>query len=154
MLRQSQKNSLDSFQVHPQYADIETRANNFTTSIHELNNLNITDKNILTLYESDARSEVEPTISNVAILYEQAGVVFNESVRKRFDEVESFHRQLTSNRKQFLISEIERLRRQIDERTTLIRDMTAQRAELLAVLETHRSSYRIHSAPTASYCRS
>ena len=131
------KANLDSFRVHDQYAEIEQQANALTGEIHALSNQNVADREILALYETSMRSEAEPTLSDVETLYQEAGVVFPSGIRRRLDEVATFHRQLTDNRRQFLAAEVDRLRHDIQARTDKIKEMTNQRAEYLNILNTY-----------------
>ena len=128
--------SLRSFQVHPQYHDIERRANELTRLIHDEANANLTESRLLDFYRSGL-DEREPASSDVAQVYEEAGVSLPGVVRKRLEEVQAFHRQLVQNRRGFLATEIEKLGRNIAAREELIRQRTSERAELMSILETH-----------------
>jgi uncharacterized protein YydD (DUF2326 family) len=57
------RQQLDSFQVHPQYKDIEQQANVLTKEIHQLSNANMSDRQILDLYKETINTEQtqEPT---------------------------------------------------------------------------------------------
>ena len=131
------KANLDSFRVHEQYAEIEQQANALTGAIHALSNQNVADHEILALYETNMKSEAEPSLSDVEAVYQEAGVVFPSGIRRRFDEVTAFHRQLTDNRRQFLAAEVDRLRHDIQARTDRIKETTRQRAEYLTILSTY-----------------
>jgi len=131
------KASLDSFRVHEQYTEIEQQANALTGEIHALSNQNVADREILALYETSMRSEAEPPLSDVEAVYQEAGVVFPAAIRRRLDEVATFHRQLTDNRRQFLAAEVERLRQDIQTRNDTLKAKTNQRAEYLTILRTY-----------------
>ena len=47
-------------------------------------------------------------------VYEEAGVFFPATSRKRLEDVKEFHRTLIDNRRRFLSSEITRLRQSIE----------------------------------------
>jgi len=131
------KANLEAFQVHPQYQAIEHRANSLTREIHDMSNQNIVERGILTLYESSMREEVAPESRNVEAMYKEIGIVLPSLVRKRLEEVEAFHLQLTENRRQFLATEISRLHQSIEDRNSEMLAKNAQRAELMVVLRTH-----------------
>lgn len=131
------KASLDAFRVHEQYAEIEQQANALTGAIHAMSNENVADREILSLYETTMRSETEPSLSDVEAVYQEAGIVFPDGIRRRLDEVTTFHRQLTDNRRQFLAAEVDRLRHAILARNDRIKETTNQRAEYLVILNTY-----------------
>jgi uncharacterized protein YydD (DUF2326 family) len=129
--------ALDSFQVHPQYRDIERRANRLTHDLHHLANENVTDSQILESYRSTIHEERDPSEEDVAALYRDAGVVLPEAVRRRLAEVQAFHSQVVQNRRAFLTEEISRLERAIELRSVTSSDLSRERAELLQILKTH-----------------
>lgn len=129
--------ALDSFKVHPQYELIQETANRLTTEIHMLANRNVSDRRRLTRYEESIKEENPPATTSLERLYEESGLVFPDAVKRSLDEARNFHRQIVSNRSDFLEAEIKRIRQAIAERETQIKDMTEQRAEVLQVLKTH-----------------
>jgi len=128
---------LATFRVHPQYQDIETETTVLTSSIHALSNENLGDRRMLEFYESGLREEQPATEDSVATLYQEAGVVLPAMVRKRLEDVRSFHQQVVSNRREFLRREIERLRQAIAARDDQIGGLIKRRADLLSILRTH-----------------
>ena len=128
---------LASFNVHPQYREIESEATAFTTTIHALNNENLVDRRMLELYESSLHGEEPASDGSVATLYEEAGLTLPDMVRKRLDDVRSFHQEVVKNRREFLRREIERRARALAGRDEEIRGLTGRRGELLVVLRTH-----------------
>lgn len=129
--------ALRTFKVHPQYRDLEARASDLTATIHGLNNENISDLNLLSHYRSSIQEHVEPPADDVIQLYEEAGTVLPELVRRRLEEVKEFHTQLVGNRRKFLAAEVDRLQAGVQEREARIRVITEERASLLAILNEH-----------------
>lgn len=129
--------ALETFKVHPQYESIQDDANRLTTEIHDLVNQNVMDRRRLTQYEESVKQENPPTTTSLERLYEESGVVFPDAVKRTLDEAREFHRQIVSNRSEFLESEIGRIRKTIKEREARIKDLTEERAEVLKVLQTH-----------------
>ena len=132
-----EQEELTSFKVHPQYKKIEDEANELTAKNHEMVNFNITDKRMLEYYEGSLKEESEAKPEAVTKMYEEAGVILPKALTKRIDDVLAFHKQVVTNRKEFLILEIERLKKDIAEREQQINNFTASRAELLKILQTH-----------------
>jgi uncharacterized protein YydD (DUF2326 family) len=131
------KQTLSNFRVAPQYHELEANANRLTAEIHEATNNNIADQKILEFYQSSLEAENEPSPDDVTHIYESVGIELPGLVVRRLEEVEIFHRRLIENRRDFLSTEIERIRRDVSSRERLIREKTEQRASLLEVLQTH-----------------
>ncbi|QKQ75981.1 ABC-three component system protein [Nostoc sp. TCL240-02] len=131
------KETLNNFRVAPQYHELEATVNRLTSQIHEATNKNIIEQKLLEFYQSSLDSEDEPRPEDVVRIYENAGIELPGLVIRRLEEVETFHSRLIQNRRDFLASEIKRLRREIGSRKSFIREKTEDRAELLEVLKTH-----------------
>lgn len=131
------KETLNNFRVAEQYHELEARVNLLTSQIHEATNKNITDQKLLEFYQSSLKSEDEPRPDDIVRIYENAGIELPGLVIRRLEEVEIFHRRLIENRREFLGTEIKRLRRDIVSRENFIREKSNERAELLEVLKTH-----------------
>jgi len=128
---------LVEFRVHPQYEDISRQANSYTEKIHKLTNENVTDERLVQLYQETLIDEKPPQSEDVSLIYEKAGIELPGLVKKRIDDVLNFHTTLIRNRKSFLATEIQRLNKAVQDRTTRIAEGTAQRAELMQILSTH-----------------
>jgi len=137
-VRQSQE-QLRSFRVHPQYDTIESEANGLTREIHELTNAIIADTRLLEFYQASMRDEQAPSPDRVLELYEEAGATLPELVRKRLEDIQTFHRTIIDNRRRFLTVELERLQRTNTIRRDSVRQKSDQRAALLGILETHKA---------------
>ncbi|MFI3137753.1 MAG: DUF2326 domain-containing protein [Methylococcaceae bacterium] len=135
------RQQLDSFQVHPQYKDIEQKANTLTKEIHQLSNANMSDRQILDLYKETINTEQaqEPTFESIEQLYKEASVILAEGIARQLSDLQQFHVQLIENRKQFLSEEIKVITQKIQEREQVIIVKTNKRAELLKILQTHRA---------------
>ncbi len=131
------KETLSNFRVYPQYHELEETANRLTTEIHQATNNNFTDQKLLEFYQFSLEAEHEPSPNDVVGIYESVGVELPGLAIRRLEEVEVFHRKLIENRREFLSTEIQRIRRAISSRERLIREKTEERASLLEVLQTH-----------------
>ena len=132
-----EKGNLDDFKVHPQYHQIEENANRLTKAIHEYVNQNIDDKRLLEHYESSLKEEVDAQPEKVTKIYEEAGLVLPNNVTKKINEVLSFHKRVVLNRKEFLSSEIERLKQKIVQREEQTKVFSSKRVELMLTLRSH-----------------
>lgn len=125
------------FKVHPQYKKIEDEANELTNKIHDYVNQNISDKGLLEHYEKSIQGEKEAKTESVTKLYEEAGVIFPNTVIQKLDTVLNFHKQVVINRRNFLLLEIERIKGNIESRKQQIQKLNEERAELMQLLRTH-----------------
>jgi len=128
---------LNSFKVHPQYSEIESNANDLTQKLHELINENIIDNNLLNHYEKSLTDEVDANPESVVKIYSEAGLHFSENITKKINDVMNFHRQVVYNRRDFLRSEIDRLKREINSRARMKEELSAKRSELMLILKNH-----------------
>ena len=132
-----QSESLRSFRVHPQYAQIEQNANELTARIQQMSNANIADDRILDLYKSSLEDDPDPGIDQLLELYAEVNVTMPETVRRRLEEVQDFHRQIVSNRRTYLQSEIQRIESARSQRALELQADVERRAQLLEILRTH-----------------
>jgi len=130
---------LETFEVHPQYREIEIKANELTNEIHNLVNSNIVDVRLLEHYELSLVEEKKVENDSVIRLYQEAGIVLPEMVKKRIEDVITFHSQVISNRKDFLAIEISRLKKVITVRKQKIEELSGLRAGHMQVLKKHKA---------------
>lgn len=128
---------LQSFKVHPQYAKIREEADALTKGIHELVDANTIDSRLVGLYEKSLVEEQPPAEESVDRVYQDAGVALPGVTLRRLEEVHQFHKTIVQNRRAFLATEIERLKREIAKRDRVIQQKTEKRASLMEILRTH-----------------
>ena len=132
-----QSESLRSFRVHPRYREIEQEANDLTSSIHQLSNANMADGRLADLYRGSLEDYQDPDHQEVLETYQSVGITMPDLVRRRLDEVQNFHRQILTNRRAYLQSEIQRIASNISQRELQIRAEADRRVQLFEVLQTH-----------------
>jgi len=128
-----------NFKVHKQYREIEERANQLTGEIHNIANQIILDKQILKAYYNSISDENDVPIDSVKKIYEQAGLFFPDNLKVRLNKVIDFHKQIISNRRDYLKNEIERIKRDIGFQESKLEDLVKKRADLLKILEKNRA---------------
>ena len=128
---------LRSFRVHAQYAEIEQTVNELTSQIQQMSNANIADGRLLDLYHSSLEDDQDPGADELLAVYQEVGITMPDMVRRRLDEVQDFHRQIVSNRRTYLQSEIQRIESGRSQRTLELQSGIEKRAQLLEVLQTH-----------------
>lgn len=134
---QLERTQLDTFLVHEQYTSIENRANELTREIHEFENENVIDAQILEGYKRSIADEVPPSADELLKVYNEAKVVLPDSIKKRFEDVQEFHTNLVKNRRRFLESEIDRLTKAIESRRALTTERSVEKSEYMEILQTH-----------------
>jgi uncharacterized protein YydD (DUF2326 family) len=134
---QQQSESLQSFRVHPRYIEIEQEANELTSTIQQLSNANLADGRLVDLYRSSLEDDQDPITDDILGVYQEVGVTMPDTVRRRLEEVQDFHRQIVANRRAYIQSEIQRIENRRSQRDIEIRADIDKRAELLAVLQTY-----------------
>lgn len=97
---------LENFEVVPEYKALEREANDITSEIDALNVENVVDGDLLQQLRASLNEEDAPDLGDVTKLYAEAGVVLPDMVRRRFEEVERFHRTIIENRRAHLNAEI------------------------------------------------
>ena len=129
------KEQLNSFKVVPEYEKLEQEASSLTRDISELNNQNYIDREVLLSLNATLNSEPIPDKKNLQQMYQEAGVILPELVKKRFEEVESFHAALIENRKSHLKSEIDAAEKRIKERDKEKIKYDIRRAQIMSILQ-------------------
>lgn len=132
------KEQLESFRVHPQYAEITKEAGAFTEQIHKIVNDIAIKKQLLENYKKSVASEENDIgYTDIERIYSEAGVDFTFSLKKKLDEVVNFHNAIIENRKNYLYGEIEKIRNDIIQQETELKEISDKRAILLEILDKH-----------------
>ncbi|MDQ4418837.1 DUF2326 domain-containing protein [Sphingobium sp. DEHP117] len=129
--------ALKTFQVLPQYREIEREANKLTEEIHQLVNANITDQRRADRYRALTAEEAAPAGDKLEALYQEAGVALPNAVKRTLDEAREFNQAIIKNRQQFIAKEIAELTAITAKNEGRIEDLTNRRAGLLMTLQGH-----------------
>jgi len=127
---------LSSFRVLPEYHDLEKEASRLTRDINELTNQNALDRQLVTELEKAIASEIPPPITNLAEVYQEAGVVLPITVLRRFEDVKRFHESVINNRKTNLQQETTDAAQRISRNESAQSQMVERRAEIMTLLRT------------------
>jgi uncharacterized protein YydD (DUF2326 family) len=111
------------FEVIPEFERLKARADEITSQIDQLSRQDEVD----TRNEADIRDSLErerlPSDDYLATAFTELGVALPNEVKRRYDDVERFHRVIAENRHRFLKDELReteaRLRRRREERREL-----------------------------------
>lgn len=128
------RQQLASFEVVPEYKELEREANAITREIDALNVDNVMDGDLLQQLRASLGEEDAPDLGDVTKLYAEAGVVLPNMVRRRFDEVERFHRSIIENRRAHLNAEIASAEARVAERDQHTAERDRRRRQIMSVL--------------------
>jgi uncharacterized protein YydD (DUF2326 family) len=134
---QKLEQQLTTFKVHPQYYEVQKQADTLTNEIHKLVNNNTLNKQILSKYEESFIEENDVSLEEVEKTYKEAGFVFEANLKRSLENVLSFHKEIVSNRREYLQTEIIRLKSEIEAQEHQIEFLSNKRSELLNILKTH-----------------
>jgi uncharacterized protein YydD (DUF2326 family) len=133
----NRKDELSSFQLLPQYRELELEADELTRDLAELANANAIDLAAIGDLERSLQAEAPPPPEDLRRLYEEAGVVLPGLALKRYEDVQSFHESVIRNRRDYLTGELEALRQRVDKREQQQLRMDERRAAILTALDGH-----------------
>jgi uncharacterized protein YydD (DUF2326 family) len=128
------REQLESFQVVPQYKELEREANDITHAIDSRNIENVLDGDLVRQLRSSLEDERTPDLNDVTNVYAEVGVIMPDLIKRRFDEVEKFHRTILENRRSHLASEISSAEMRIAERDRLNLEQDRRRQQIMGAL--------------------
>lgn len=128
------KSGVASFQVVEQYHALEREATNLTQRLAGLADDNILDRRYLADLEAASVDEIPPAPTDLDALYQEAGILLPDLVKKRFSEVTIFHESVVRNRRAYLRSEIEAATMRIAQRDEEKKQVDARRSEVMGIL--------------------
>lgn len=128
---------VSGFQIVEDPQGLIARADRLTEELKELRNESVVDRRMIELYKESMESSDEDSVasSDVADLYGEMQRAFTAEALRSFDAVAAFHEKLMGNRRRFLSAELERLHEQQTERDERIKEISARRNSILAVLD-------------------
>ncbi|WP_275100170.1 ABC-three component system protein [Sedimenticola hydrogenitrophicus] len=131
------RTSLTSFRVLPEYQEKEARTSEISKRLAELSAQDTYDKEWLGQLERAVAEELEPDFSRLERLFGEAVVELPDLVKKRFDEVEEFHRSVITNRREHLKQEMAETYTRIGARLREKGELDNERSEILSLLQSH-----------------
>jgi uncharacterized protein YydD (DUF2326 family) len=126
--------TIDLFQLSKQYQVEESKADELTASIKELWFLNNTDRQKIEQYVSSFNNQTAINTNKVHSLYAEFNEILADKLKRSLDEVVTFRKELSKSRKEFLASEISKLKDSISQREKQISKMELERGEVYKFL--------------------
>jgi uncharacterized protein YydD (DUF2326 family) len=131
------KEHVSSFQVLPEYRNLENEASQLTREMGALADENTIDRQLLSELQASFSYEADPSVNDLARLYQEAGVVLSETVVRRFEDVKQFHESIIENRKSYLHSEVVTAEQRIKAREERMATINKRLATIMAILQSH-----------------
>lgn len=128
---------LSDFRVLPQYAELESEADQLTSQINDLSNANVIDAATIRDLETAMRSEAPPPIDELESIYAEAGVSLPGLAIKRYDEVRTFHESVIRNRRDYLAGELDAAKQRVVAREQEKQRFDERRAKVMNILKSH-----------------
>jgi len=128
---------VETFQVLPEYRELEVESAGLTRQLNELANANTIDFSALRDLEGALVSEVPPDHEDLQAIYQEAGIVLPGLVKRRYEDVKSFHESVVRNRRDYLSSELEAAKLRIEQRDSKKAQLDQRRGEILGILRSH-----------------
>ncbi len=132
-----ESDAIKSFNVHPQYKELQEQADRLTGEMHDLTNKALLLRRKQERYEKTVAEEKTPDTSSVEKLFSEVGIYFADNIKRSLEEAKGFHKAIVQNRKHFLETEIVQLKNALSSNEENIEATSGKRAELLQLLETH-----------------
>ena len=131
------KEEVAQFRVHSQYRKLETEVDELTQRSGELANDNIIDLAVIRDLEAALESETPPELTDLETVYNEAGIALPGIVRKRYEDVRSFHESVVRNRRDYLADELEAARTRIESRNREKVGFDERRSKIMGILKSY-----------------
>lgn len=132
------RENLQSYQVLPEYEQLEQEASALTRELGNLHDENSVDNQLLQdLRDAISSEETTQNTTEISHLYSEVGILLPELVKKRVDEVHAFHSSIIQNRRNYLSSEILAAEQRVLRRNQDILKKEARKSDLLKILMSH-----------------
>jgi uncharacterized protein YydD (DUF2326 family) len=131
------QDQVGQFRVLPEYHELEMEASQLTRELNNLANANTLDITSIRDLEIALATEEPPCLDDLEIIYKDAGVTLPGLVKKRYEEVRSFHESVIRNRRDYLGGELEAAKTRIEVRNQQKARLDGRRAEVMAILKSH-----------------
>lgn len=128
---------IEGFQVLPEYRELELESDKLTQELNELVNANTLDLSLMRDLQEALASEVPPDHRHLQAVYEEAGIALPGLVKRRYEDVQTFHDSVIRNRKDYLSGEYDAAKQRIQMRDRKKAQLDQRRAEILGILKSH-----------------
>lgn len=132
--------NLNNFKVANDYYEVQIEADKIERKLFQLNNKIILLENNVSSIENSLK--VEPSKDNlneIQKVYEEANVHFSNALTKTLSDLESFYEKLVANRKRRLLEQKNKLKLEIDKKSTASQKLQKEFDDLMKYLGDHEA---------------
>ncbi|WP_331768181.1 ABC-three component system protein [Embleya sp. NBC_00896] len=122
------------FQIVPQYEHVKNQADEIARAIKQLAQDDVIDQNNLEELHKAVTETADVETDYLESVYRELGIILNDQVRRRFEDVQTFHHSVVRNRRRFLDDEITELTQRLETRRTERARLGEEQAHLLRTL--------------------
>lgn len=137
-VQEGQSNELrqrvDSFEVLPQYRELEAEASGLARQIGTLADGNTIDLRFINELQAALADEAAPSEQDLQALYSEIGLILPDRVLRRFNEVRAFHESVIANRRLYLSGELAAAQARLDNREREKQAADERRRQIMAIL--------------------
>ncbi len=112
------------------------KANELTKVINKLSFENFSNQKKIDTYKESLSNNLSIRLSTVEKIYNDFQELLGTKIRKELEDVVKFRKNLVASRKDFILEEIEKLNKEIENNKLKIDDLDNQRAEIFRILST------------------
>jgi uncharacterized protein YydD (DUF2326 family) len=129
------KISISEFKVAEDYDSIKKEADKISFELRKFKNRRTVIFNAINNIKKSLDIKPDIKAKDIQKLYEEANIVLNDTIKRRFEDVEEFNKKLIGNRQARLIEEKKRFEQQLSEIEGIIRLLGKQENERLYLLK-------------------
>ncbi|WKZ69974.1 MAG: DUF2326 domain-containing protein [Melioribacteraceae bacterium] len=112
------------------------KANELTKTINKLSFENFSHQKKIDTYKESLSNNLSIRLSTVENIYNDFQELLGTKIRKELEEVVKFRKNLISSRKDFILEEIDKLNKEIENNKFKIDELDNQRADIFRILST------------------
>jgi len=112
------------------------KANELTKTINKLSFENFSHQKKIDTYKESLSNNLSIRLSTVENIYNDFQELLGTKIRKELEEVVKFRKNLISSRKDFILEEIDKLKKEIENNKFKIDELDNQRADIFRILST------------------
>jgi len=127
--------NISNFKVAEDYDSIKKEADEISLNLSQLKNRRTVILGAINNIKRSLEIKSDLKARDIKKLYEEANVLLNDSIKKRFEDVENFNRKLLTNRQARLLEERKQFEKQLSEMESKIQKLGQLEDEKLYLLK-------------------
>ncbi|MDM8520922.1 DUF2326 domain-containing protein [Anaerolineales bacterium HSG6] len=129
--------NLERFNVLPEYRELEKQMSGIVQQQSKLSDDDVIDHRLIDELTQAMDAEIEPASQNIDRLYAEVGIVLPDTVVRRFEEVQAFHKSVVKNRRSYLQGELNSATQRIEDRKQKRVTLNDRHIEIMEILHSH-----------------